>query len=285
LFLGFVSDLISGERTDLMTCSTNKSLLVLVSLLCFLVAAYSQNSEKLSDATAEGVALYERGDTEGAIKLLSQTVKKSKEDARAWHYLGLAHMRAGNFKAAREVLDKAITVRTKIITEQFFGREDREWRGDQLATFKTLLSDQIETQTRWLKTLDHLDDLAKGQLGLQRSRVQANCVEQSSKIVDGHKHLRWADMNIEKVRILSKPEPQYPGSALRNNVSGNVILRAMFAADRSVRYIEPIRAPDRALLEEAIRVAKLIRFTPQRYCGNAVSSPIQLEYSFNLGFR
>lgn len=268
-----------------MTCSINKSLLVLVSLACFLVVAYSQSSGQLPESSSEGVALYHRGDTEGAIKQLSRVVKKSKEDARAWHYLGLAHMRAGDFKVARQAFDKAIAARERIITEQFFGHEDREWFGDQVATFKTLLTDQIESQTRWLKTVDHLQDLAKGQLTLQRSRVQANCVEQSSRIVDGHNHLRRADMNIKKVRILSKPEPRYPDSALQNSVRGKVILRAILASDGSVQYIEPISSPDLALLLEGSRVAKLIRFTPQSFCGIPVSTPTQLEYYFLLGFR
>ena len=264
-----------------MTGSTNRLLLAFVCLsFCFLIAVHSQNPEKQADTTAAGVALYERGDTEGAIKQLSEVVKKSNDDARAWHYLGLAQLKMGNLKAAREAFGKATTLRTRDIGAQFFGRQDREWRDEQLTNLKTLLSDQIESQTRTLETISDKEELAKTRIALQRSRGLADCVQQSSKVIDGHTQLRWADMKIDKVRVLSKPEPLYPSSALVSGRSGNVILRAIFMADGSVGYIEAVSSPDRALVEESIRVAKLVKFTPQMFCGNPISSPVQLEYFF-----
>src|SRR6185437_10140085 len=122
----------------------NRPLLAFVCVsLCFLTAVHSQNPEKQTDATSAGVALYESGDTEGAIKQLSEVVKKSRDDARAWHYLGLAQLKAGNSKAAREAFDKATSLRTREITAQFFGRQDSEWRDEQLASLKMLLDGQI----------------------------------------------------------------------------------------------------------------------------------------------
>jgi len=264
-----------------MTGSTNRPLLAFVCLsFCLLIAVHSQTPVKQADSTADGVALYERGDTDGAIKELSEVVKKSRDDARAWHYLGLAQLKAGNLKAAREAFDKATALRTRDISAQFFRREDREWRDEELTNFKALLDDQIESQTRTLETISDQQELAKARIALQRTQGQADCVQQSSKVIDGHNQLRWADMKIVKLRVLSKPEPNYPSSALISGRSGNVILRVIFMADGSVKYIEPVSSPDQALLEESIRVAKLVRFTPQMFCGNPVNSPVQLEYFF-----
>jgi len=260
---------------------TNRPLLAFVCFsFCLLIAAQSQTPEKHANSTADGVALYERGDTDGAIKQLSEVVKNSKDDARAWHYLGLAQLKAGNLKAAREAFGKATAVRNRDITAQFFGRQDREWRDEQLTNLKTLLSDQIESQTRTLETISEQQELAKTRIALERSRGLADCVDQSSKVIDGHTQLRWADMKIVKARVLSKPLPIYPSSALVSPLRRDVILRAIFMADGSVKYIEAVNSPDRALVEESIRVAKLVRFTPQMFCGHPISTPVQLEYFF-----
>lgn len=105
-----------------MHSSMNKSVAVIVCLaFCFLIAAYPQDPQ--SDSTSQGVALYERGDTEGAIKVLREAVKNSKEDAKAWNYLGLALIRQGKSKEAVQVFGKAIDLRTKAINLEFSRNE------------------------------------------------------------------------------------------------------------------------------------------------------------------
>lgn len=263
----------------------NKSMVVIVCLaFCFLIGAYAQQPAEKPDSASQGIALYERGDTEGAIKVLREAVKKSKEDSRAWHYLGLAFIRQGNLKQAREALGKAIDLRNRIINLEFSGK-DREWRDDQLASFKTLMADQIESQSKVLETFTDKQALETGRLALDRTRVRADCVEQTSKVVDGQTVLRKNDLKIERARVLSKPEPRYPESARRENVGGTVVLKAMFVADASVQFIEQIQSPDNRLTEAAIGAARLIRFKPETICGKSISSPVRLEYSFNIGIR
>jgi tetratricopeptide (TPR) repeat protein len=258
-----------------MHSSMNKPLVVIACLtFCFLAAAYPQQPAEKSDSTSQGVALYERGDMEGAIRTLREAVKKSKSDAKAWHYLGLVFFRQGKLKEAREALGKATDLRTSTIKLEF-SRNEGEWRDDRLMTLKTLLSDQVESQTKLQEIFTDQQALKKGQLALERSRVVAECVEESSKVVDGHTVLSKSDMKMERVRVLFKPEP-----AWRDNVGGRVILKAIFAADGTVQYIEPILSADRRLTDEAVRAARLIRFRPETYCGKPVSFPVQLEYSF-----
>jgi tetratricopeptide (TPR) repeat protein len=260
------------------------SVVIVCLTFCFFVVAYPQKPTEQADPTSEGVALYERGDTEGAIKALREALKKSKGDAKAWHYLGLAFVRQGNLKEAREALGKAIDLRASTIKLEF-SRNEGEWRDDRLMSLKALLGDQVESQTKLQEILTDQQALGKGQLALERSRVLAHCVEENSKVVDGHTVLSKSDMKMERVRVLFKQEPAYPESARRDNVGGSVILKAIFAADASVQYIEPILSADRRLTEEALMAARLIRFRPETICGKPVSSPIQLEYSFNLGIR
>ncbi|HEY2971695.1 MAG TPA: energy transducer TonB [Pyrinomonadaceae bacterium] len=265
----------------------NKSVVVLVVLLCltfcFLVAAYPQQPAEKSDSTSNGISLYERGDTEGEIKVLRAAVKKSKEDSKAWHYLGLALIRQGNLKDAGEALGKATDLRYKTINREF-SRNEGEWRDDRLMTLKTLLNDQIESQGKLLGILTDQQALGKGELALERARVRADCMEQNTKLVDGHSVLRKSDMRIEKARVLFKPEPTFTSAARQAKTGGTVVLRAIFMADGSVRYIEPIQSVTYGLTEEAIKAASSIRFRPESICGKPVSSPVQLEYNFISGW-
>lgn len=258
----------------------SKSVVVIFGLtFCFFVAAFPQQPAEKSDSTSQGMALYESGETEGAIKVLREAVKKSKEDSRAWHYLGLAFFRQGKLKEAREALGKAIDLRVSTIKLEF-SRNEGEWRDDRLMTLKTLLGDQIESQSKLLEILADQQALGKGQLALERSRVWVDCVEQNTRVVDGHTVLRKSDLKVERARVLFKREPTCTSAARQANAGGTVVLKAIFAADGSVRYIEPIQTAKYGLTEEAIKAASSIRFRPESICGKPVSSPVQLEYSF-----
>lgn len=90
------------------------------------------------------------------------------------------------------------------------------------------------------------------------------------------------DEVTERARVLFKPEPSYTESARRAQVVGTVVLRAVFAADGTVRNILVINALPNGLTERAIKAAQLIRFTPATIDGKSVSTFIQLEYNFNL---
>ncbi len=58
-----------------------------------------------------GVELYRQGKHQEAIKLLRDAVKKQKEDANAWLYLGMAYVKASEMKKAREALQTARRLR------------------------------------------------------------------------------------------------------------------------------------------------------------------------------
>jgi TonB family protein len=86
----------------------------------------------------------------------------------------------------------------------------------------------------------------------------------------------------QKARIISKPEPQYTEEARRNQISGTVILRAVFSSSGQVTNIRAVNGLPFGLTEKAIAAARQIRFTPAMKDGRAVSQYIQIEYNFNL---
>ncbi|MGH9966391.1 MAG: energy transducer TonB [Pyrinomonadaceae bacterium] len=85
-----------------------------------------------------------------------------------------------------------------------------------------------------------------------------------------------------KARVLSKPEPQYTEEARKNQITGTVVLRAIFTSSGQVTQIRAVSGLPYGLTERAIAAARQIRFTPATKDGRAVSMYIQLEYNFNL---
>ena len=85
-----------------------------------------------------------------------------------------------------------------------------------------------------------------------------------------------------KARILTRPEPQYTEDARKSNVSGTVVLRAIFAADGTVQNILFIRSLPGGLTEQAIKAARNIKFVPATKDGRPVSQFIQIEYNFHI---
>ncbi|HVG35900.1 MAG TPA: tetratricopeptide repeat protein [Pyrinomonadaceae bacterium] len=72
-----------------------------------------QPSTTKVDNTARGIELYQKGDNIGAIEALRTAVKYQKDDAQAWLFLGLAYMRAGHAKKAREAFEKTVRLNPK----------------------------------------------------------------------------------------------------------------------------------------------------------------------------
>jgi tetratricopeptide (TPR) repeat protein len=85
-----------------------------------------------------------------------------------------------------------------------------------------------------------------------------------------------------KARVLRKPEPQYTEAARKNGITGTVVLRAVFASDATVKHFLVVNGLPDGLTQQAIRAARLIKFTPAMIDGRPVSMFIQLEYNFNL---
>ena len=98
---------------------------------------------------------------------------------------------------------------------------------------------------------------------------------------DYNKVFSGKDVN-SKARVLSKPEPQYTEEARKNQITGTVVLRAVFTSGGQVTNIKAVSGLPFGLTERAIAAARQIRFVPATKDGHQVSMYIQLEYNFNL---
>lgn len=85
-----------------------------------------------------------------------------------------------------------------------------------------------------------------------------------------------------KARVLSKPEPTYTEAARKNQITGTVVLRAVFSSGGSVTNIHAVSGLPDGLTERAIAAAKQIRFVPATKDGRPVSMWMELQYNFNL---
>jgi protein TonB len=89
------------------------------------------------------------------------------------------------------------------------------------------------------------------------------------------------DVN-SKAKVLSKPEPTYTESARKNQITGTVVLRAVFSSGGTVTNIHAVSSLPDGLTERAIAAARQIRFVPATKDGHPVSMWMELQYNFNL---
>ncbi|HYX27763.1 MAG TPA: TonB family protein, partial [Pyrinomonadaceae bacterium] len=85
-----------------------------------------------------------------------------------------------------------------------------------------------------------------------------------------------------KARVLEKPEPTYTEAARKNQITGTVVLRAVFSSSGQVTSIHAVSGLPDGLTERAIAAAKNIRFVPATKDGHPVSMWMELQYNFNL---
>lgn len=85
----------------------------------------------------------------------------------------------------------------------------------------------------------------------------------------------------EKAKILKKPIPRYPGQS-RRQTRGYVILRAILAADETVKHIEVITGVPNGFTESSIAAARQIKFKPAMKDGKPVSVWVELEYTYQI---
>ncbi len=85
-----------------------------------------------------------------------------------------------------------------------------------------------------------------------------------------------------KARILEKPEPQYTEAARKNQITGTVVIKAIFSSSGQVTNVVAVSKLPDGLTEKAIAAARQIRFVPATKDGRPVSMYMQLEYNFNL---
>ena len=85
---------------------------------------------------------------------------------------------------------------------------------------------------------------------------------------------------ITRAIITFKPEPSVTEGARNANIRGAVRLRAVLAADGTVKHVTVIWRLSHGLTENAIKAARQIKFKPATLNGQPVSQFVVLEYNF-----
>ncbi len=89
---------------------------------------------------------------------------------------------------------------------------------------------------------------------------------------------------VLRALMVTKPTPNYSDKARAAQVSGTVALTMVLTATGEIADIKVVDGVGHGLDEEAIRVAKLIRFLPAELDGKVVSQRVRVEYNFNIYF-
>ena len=87
----------------------------------------------------------------------------------------------------------------------------------------------------------------------------------------------------EEPVITSAPIANYPATALKTGVTGNVRLFAYFEWNGKVSGLAVVLGQPSGLTEEAIKAAKAIKFKPAQVCGQAITEPVEIHYDFPGG--
>jgi TonB family protein len=85
-----------------------------------------------------------------------------------------------------------------------------------------------------------------------------------------------------RIFIGYKPLPRYTESARKNGTAGTVTLRLTFGADGNIEKIVEINGLPHGLTEEAVKVARQIRFLPEEADGKPVTVRKTIQYAFTI---
>lgn len=112
-------------------------------------------------------------------------------------------------------------------------------------------------------------------------RDQIEVLTNFASVIEGNDVHTGKDVTT-KARVTSKPEPFYSEQARQYQVTGTVILKAVFGSDAKVKHIQIVQALPAGLTEQSVKAARRITFIPATLDGQPVSMWMQLEYNFNL---
>ncbi|MCU1267603.1 MAG: uncharacterized protein JWM21_3921 [Acidobacteria bacterium] len=239
-------------------------------------------SQYVAPTDSTGIDLFEKGDDVNAIKTLRDVVKKDGANVRAWHYLGLALERQRRVGEARKAYERAAKLGDAWVEAVFLKME----KGDDTVVFR-----QIHERLIWAVasaqkyiSLDTKPSKTKRQEWSDRLQSLRDFEELSDpkSFAPGQRQVFTGKEVTSKLRITNRPEPAYTEQARRNQVTGTVVLQAVFAMDGRVKAIRALKTLPDGLTDMAVYAARQIRFIPATKDGKPVSIYMHLEYNFNL---
>lgn len=248
----------------------------------------SQSDQGVKLATSpeagRGLEAYETGDFENAVKLLKRATKKRKDDAHAWHFLGLAYARRGDGKEARKALALAVQYRLLQLMPVAVANTKKLYNEWTLAEREAARQRYAVRYREALASVESYRQLNPPDADFWRE--QANSLKfyaQHSETTEASKTLfQFGDEGLVKAVIHKKPEPFYTEKARAKQRTGTVLLRCVLDVDGTVKHILVLRFLPDGLTENAVAVARGISFTPAIKDGRPVPYMQMLEYNFNI---
>ncbi len=232
-----------------------------------------------------GYSLLFRNKFSESIRAAQAALSLDPNLADAYYVIGVAHLRTNHQAEAINNAEKALKVNPQfaaaylLISQahtDFVGNapvaEDAELpdarrkRFEQAANaLEKYLALVPESKLAWGEQLENL-------------RVYSRVREKS----EGDRAVFYGKEVTTKARVISKPEPEYIEIARANGTAGRIVLRAVFAADGSIKHILVVKGLPDGLTEVSVAAARRIKFVPATINGRNVSMYIQLEYNFML---
>lgn len=214
------------------------------------------------------------------------------------HYVvGAIRLREGAWLKAIEKADAIIKLNDKtalayaLKSEALLGLHERgrgiladESRGAYDYDSATLEQTAAAQPSRLRQAAENLGKylaLAPNAPDAEEKRAQMEAMLAYSEADPARKIYRMSDTTSKAV-IKAKPEPGFTEEARRAGVNGVVRLRAVLAADGTVKHVLVLKSLSYGLTEKAVAAARKIKFEPAAVNGSPVSQFVILEYNFNV---
>jgi len=204
------------------------------------------------------------------------------------HYIiGVVRLRNGENGKALEAAEAALRLdpgyaRAYLLKSQalvsFFQGTELPPNDDSREKRSARYKEAAESLEKYLKLSPGTKNESTWREELEALQFSANML---GKTADAQTTFAPGEVKV-RARVLKKQEPSYTDLARQNQVTGTVILRAVFTADGKVKHIIVVRGLPDGLTEQAIAAARTIKFVPATREGKAVSMWMELEYRFNL---
>jgi TonB family protein len=207
----------------------------------------------------------------------------------AQYVLAVVHSRAGEFGKALERVEASLAAKADyppalLLKSQLlmtlFTREADASNPEPAAVRYGHLKGAAESLDKYLRLTPKAKDAAFWREQLEGLRAYANLRDPNKP--ETEETIYAPRETTTKAHLLSRANPTYTDEARQAQVSGTVILKAVLAADGTVRHILVVQSLSHGLTERAVEAARRIKFIPAVKDGRPVSQFVQIEYNFNL---
>ncbi len=200
-----------------------------------------------------GIQLYKNREYQPAKAFLEAAVKKRKRDPVAWHFLGLVLEAVDDTSGAKKAHEKAAKLGEDLLVAQLkeltsSDRLERIERGEgTVSGTKAPVAGRMEPidamQGRFIEAAGALERFLQLEPNAKNKETWLTQLESlrfhatpKDKRSEAEQVYSGKEVTT-KARVTAKPEPRYTQQARNQQTTGTVVLRCVFAADGTVKYL------------------------------------------------